>query len=368
MARKNAESKIERVMVEKIKSWKQKLGKWFWVIIVIAVLVVWRVVASSNKSVKVESAKVTAGDLVETVSTSGTVKADRYVQMTFPSGGKIVAVGVKPGQKVGKGQFIAQVDTVALNAAYQNAQNTYRSTQAAVALEHDNDKDYGGAETFAQKSTRTATEVANDNAYNNVLAAQDNLKNAVLFAPFSGIIDTVNPTSPGINVLPGAANYTIVDPTSVYFDAEVEETDLPVVAVGQKVNIKLDAYPDQTLQGEVSVVGLVAFTSSTGGNAYHIRISLPDNSAQKFRVGMQGDADIIFGTVPNSTKVISSAILSGADGNYVWVIDQNKIKKVNVTTGATSTDETEIKSGLSEGQTVVDNPAVTLKEGQKVSF
>jgi RND family efflux transporter MFP subunit len=349
-------------------NFRLKLGLWFWVIIVIVLLVVWRILASGSKSTKVEAVKVSQGDVIETVSTSGTVKADRFVQLTFPTGGKIVAVGVKAGQKVSKGQFIAQVDTISLNAAYQNSLNTYRSTQAAVDLEHDNDKNYGSAETFAQKSTRTVAEVANDNAYNNVLASRENLKNAIIFAPFSGIIDTVNPSSPGIQVLPGAANYTIVDPSSVYFDAEVEETDLPTMEVGQKVSIKLDAYPEINLQGDVSVIGIVAFTSSTGGNAYHIRILLPDNSAQKFKVGMQGDADIIFGNVPNVIKVSSSAIFSGGEKSYVWLVEQGKIKKIEVTLGATSTDETEIKSGLSEGQTVVDNPPSNLKEGQKVSF
>lgn len=350
------------------KNFKAKLGKWFWVIIVIATLTTWRVIAANNKSIKVESAKVTHGDVVETVSTSGTVKADRYVQLTFPSSGKIVSVGVTSGEKVGKGQFIAQIDTVALNAAYQNALNTYRGTQAAVDLEHDNDKNYGASETFSQKNTRTAAEVANDNAYNNVLAAQENLKNAAIFAPFSGVIDTVNPSAPGIQVMAGAANYTIVDPSSVYFDAEVEETDLPQVSVGQKVNIKLDAYSNETLQGEVSVIGLVAFTSSTGGNAYHIRITFPDNSAQKFRVGMQGDADIIFGTVPNITKVLSSSIFTEGEKSYVWVIQSGKIRKVEVIVGANSSEETQIKSGLSVDQIVVDNPASNLKEGEKVSI
>lgn len=337
-------------------------------ILVAVLIVVWRIIVSGSQSTKVESTNVSQGDIVETVSTSGTVKADRYVQLTFPAGGKIVAVGVKPGQKVTKGQFVAQVDTIALNAAYQNALNSYRSTQAAVDLEHDNDKNYGGAETFAQKSTRTTAEVANDNAYNNVLAAQDNLRNAVIFAPFNGIIDTVTPSSPGIQVLPGAANYTIVDPTSVYFDAEVEETDLPNVTEGQKVNIKLDAYPDVNLQGEVSVVGLVAFTSSTGGNAYHIRISLPDNSAQKFKVGMQGDSDIIFNTVPNVLKVSTSAVVSDNAKNYLWFVENGKAKKVEVETGASSADETEIKSGVTNGQVVIDNPAATLTDGQKVNF
>ena len=344
------------------------MGWWFWVILIILVFVAWRVIAAGSKSIKVESTKVTQGDIVETVSTSGLVKADRYVQLTFPTGGKIVAVGVKPGQKVTKGQFVAQVDTISLNAAYQNALNTYRSTKAAVDLEHDNDKNYGSAETFVQKSTRTTAEVANDTAYNNVLAAEDNLKNAAIFAPFSGVIDTVSPSSPGMQVLPGTANYTIVDPSSVYFDAEVEETDLPDVVEGQKVNIKLDAYPDSTLTGEVTVVGLVAFTSSTGGNAYHIRISLPDNSAQKFKVGMQGDSDIVFNTVSGVIKVLSSAIVSDNTKSYVWLVENGKTKKTEVSIGASSSDETEIKSGLTEGQVVIDNPAATLKDGQRVNF
>lgn len=355
-------------MIEKIKNWKQKLGKWFYLILVILLIVVWRIIGGSTKSIKVQSTVVSRGDVVQSISTSGTVKADRYVQLTFPTGGKIVAVGVKPGQKVNKGQFIAQVDAVALNAAYQNALNTYRGTQAAVDLEHDNDKNNGAAETFAQKSVRTAAEVANDNAYNGVLAAQDNLKNAVLFAPFAGVIDMVSPTSPGINVLPGAANYTIVDPTSVYFDAEVEETDLPMVSVGQKVNVKLDAYPDANLEGEVSVIGLVAFTSSTGGNAYHLRITLPDNSAQKYKVGMQGDSDIILGTVSGVVKVATSAIFSESEKNYVWIVYKGKAKKTEVELGAASDTETEIKSGVSEGQTIIDNPPSNIKDGARVQI
>lgn len=351
-----------------INSFRQKLGKWIWVILAIVLIIVWRIIATSNKVIKVQTASVTKGDLVQTVSTSGTVKADEYSALTFPSGGKVAAVYIKVGDSVKKGTWIASLDAIPLNAAYEDALNTYRATQAAVDLEHDNDKNYGSAETFSEKSTRTAAEVANDNAYNNVLAAQDNLENANLVAPFNGVIDTAIPSSPGIQVLPGVANYTIVNPASVYFDAEVEETDLPNVTVGQNVNIKLDAYPDATFSGTVSVIGLVAFTSSTGGNAYHIRISLPDNTSEKFKVGMQGDVDIIYNTVPNVTKVSTSAVFSDGNKSYLWVIEGNYIKKVEVETGASSDTETEIKSGISGGETVVDNPPSNLVDGQKVSI
>lgn len=354
-------------ILNSLNSFRLKLGKWFWAILMVILIIVWRIIAGANTSTKVQTALVTKGNIVQTVSTSGTVKADQYSQLTFPTGGLIKSVYVKAGETVKQGAWIASLDAVPLNAAYENALNTYRATQAAVDLEHDNDKNYGSAETFAQKSTRTAAEVANDNAYNNVLAAEDNLKNAKLMAPFNGVIDTANPSSPGIQVLPGAANYTIVNPSSVYFDAEVEETDLPNVAVGQIVNIKLDAYPDTTFSGTVTVIGLVAFTSSTGGNAYHIRISLPDNTTERFRVGMQGDVDIIYATDANVTKVPSSSLFTDGDKSYLWIIQNGSIKKVEVQVGASSDTETEIKSGVSEGQTVVDNPPSNLKDGQRVS-
>lgn len=353
-------------MIGKLKNFKQKLGWWFWVILVVLVLVVWKIVAGSNATTKVQTVKVNQGDLIQSVSTSGTINADQYAALTFPTGGKIQYVNVKSGQKVLVGQAIAGIDTVALNSAYQDAQNAYRATQAAVDYEHDQDKNYGSGETFLEKSTRTTAEVANDNAYNNYLAAQDNLKNANIFAPFDGIMDTVNPSSPGENVVAGTANYTIVNPDTVYFDAEVEETDLSNIAVGENVNIVLDAYPNETFVGKVVNIGLVAFTSSTGGNAYHVRISLPSNDNLKFRIGMQGDVDIIYNTVSDILKVSSSAVVSDTNQNYVWGIENGKSKKINITAGAESDTETEIKSGLIQGQEVIDNPPSTLVTGTKV--
>src|SRR4030042_240998 len=114
-----------------------------------------RVVASSNKSLEVETAKVSKGNLVLSVSTSGTVDADQYSKLTFPSGGKIASVWVKAGDKVKKGQTIAALDMVSLAAAYQQALNNRRSTQATVDDVHDQLKD-NTTESFSARATRTA--------------------------------------------------------------------------------------------------------------------------------------------------------------------------------------------------------------------
>lgn len=356
-----------RKIFNSVNNFRLKIGRWFWALVVVLALIVWRIFVASNTSVKVQVAQASVGDLVQSVATSGTVRADQYSQLTFPSGGLIKWVGVKAGDSVKKGQAIAQLDTVSLNAIYQQALNNRRSTQAAVDNIHDQVKNNDSTETFAQKATRTASEVANDNAWDALQAAADNLRNASIYAPFAGIVDTVIPSSPGIQVLPGAANYTVVNPTSVYFDAEVEETDLPNIKVGQVVNIKLDAYPDNNYQGKVQTVGMVAFTSSTGGNAYHVRITLPDNSEQKFKVGMGGDVEIIFNTIPQVLTVPSDAVINDTT-NYVWVVENGHARKIAVEIGVSNADKTEIKSGIKAGDTVITNPPATLKDGQKVSI
>lgn len=354
-------------MIEKVKNLKQKLGKWFWLIPIIVLIVIWRILIGANKSTKVQTVQVTQGNLVESVSTSGTVRADQYSQLTFPTGGKVAAVWVKAGEKVKKGAWIAQLDPISLNAIYQQALNNRRNTQAVVDNIHDQVKNNDSSETFAQKATRTTAEVANDNAWDALLAAQDNLINATIVAPFAGVIDTALPSSPGMQVLPGAANYTIVNPDTVYFDAEVEETDLPNVAVGQTVNIKLDAYPNDSYQGTVMSVGMVAFTSATGGNAYHVRISLPENTNMKFKVGMGGDSDIVYKTIEDILKVPTSAVVTDSS-NYVWEVVAGRAKKVTVEVGGENNDEMEIKSGVKEGDTVISNPPATLKDGDHVQI
>lgn len=355
---------------------KNKSGKWFWVISVILVVAVIILLSSNKKGIKVETVQVSRGDLVETISTSGTIKADQYSVLTFPTGGLISWVGVTPGQKVYKGQIIAKLDTVVLNAAYEQALNNYRSAQAAADSVLDSVKGHSTDETFVQKATRTAAEVNRDNAYNAVLAAQQNLRNATIYSPFSGIVDTVNPSSAGINAMAGSANYTVVNPATVYFDAEVEETDLPSLKVNQSVNLKLDVYPEEQFVGNLNVIGMVAFTSSTGGNAYHVRISLPKDQVAsatssanyKFRVGMKGDADIILNTVPNVLKVSSTVIINDGENSFVWTVENGRAVKKQITVGGSSDSDTEIKSGLNEGQYVIDNPSSLLKAGQKVSL
>lgn len=321
-------------------------------ILVIAIVTAGLYVRSRESDKKTQTAKATRGEIVESVSTSGKVAASQIANLTFQTGGKIAWVAVKEGDSVKRGQGIAGLDTVILNATYQQSLNNYRNLQAALENVLDQVKNHAGDETFAQKATRTSAEVARDNAYDATVAAKHALYLATITSPFIGIVVEANPPFPGINVTPGTASYIIVNPASLYFEAEVEESDLPRIKIGQDVEINLDAYKDKKFTGKITFIGLVGITSETGGNAYKVKISLSRGKEDGFSVGMRGDSDIIIGRKQDVLKIPQAAVILDGNKTYVERIIDTKKEKVEVALGAESDDEVEIISGLNENDTI----------------
>lgn len=318
-------------------------------------------------SFKVETFKVTKGKIVETISSSGKIDADQKADLTFQTGGRVSWVGVKKGDKVRKWQGIASLDTVVLNAAYQQALNTYRSLEAAAQKAEDEVKNHASDETFSQKSSRMAAQVARDNAYDTIVAAEQNLKFATIVAPFNGIITEANPAYPGVNVTPASAVYSIVNPETLFFNAEVNEIDVAKIKVGQKVKLTLDAYPGRNFESMIERIDFAPIITSTGGTAYKVKIFLPKDKDLNLRMGMNGDAEIITASTGDVLFVPSEALIETEDGNFVWVVGSDKkARKTKVETGASSVDSIEIKSGLKEGDLVIIRPPAKLKDGQKV--
>lgn len=358
-----------KAMFAKFSRLRIKLGKWFWVILAGLLVIIIRQTFFIKEQPRYASVTVVKGDILETVSTTGTVKADQYATLGFQTVGRISWVNVKKGDIVKKGQAIAGLDTVVLNSIYQQAVNNYKSYQAAAENTLDGLKNHSTDETFSQKATRTAAEVARDNAYDSMVAAAQNLKFASIYAPFNGVVVEANPSFPGANVTAtNPATYIVVNPDTTYFESEISETDLPKIKVGQTVKLRLDAYPDEEITSKIESIGFVAFTSSTGGNAYSLRIGLPINLNSKFKVGMEGDADIILETISNVLKIPTSALVNEEEKNYVWVYKDGKVVKREVVIGSSSEEETQIISGLEEGETIISEPSNKFKDGYKVKI
>ncbi|MEK7061487.1 MAG: efflux RND transporter periplasmic adaptor subunit [Patescibacteria group bacterium] len=321
-------------------------------------------------AVKVETVAVVKGDIVEAISASGEVDASEKADLIFQGSGKLAWVGVKEGDKVKKYQAIAKLDTVLLNASYQQAINSYTSYNAAAQkAEDDVIKGHSADETYAQKSTRVAAQVARDNAYDAMKAAEQSLKFATIYAPFDGVMTSVNPGYPGSNVTYTSAVYSIVNPETFYFSTEVGETEISKIKIGQKVTLYLDAYPNEKFESSVENIGISSVVTSTGGTAYKVKISLPKKDGVDFRLGMNGNAEIVANTYSNVISVTSDAVVEEDSGNWVWLVNGGgKVKKIKVVLGVASVDKNEIKEGVKEGDVVIVHPPTNLKNGTKISY
>jgi RND family efflux transporter MFP subunit len=334
-------------------------------IVAIAVVLLLVRYFSGRGTAVVESTEVSRTDITESISISGKIDAERKADLTFQTPGKLAWVGVKSGDTVRAGQAIASLETLPLSVVYQQALNTWKDRQATAEAVEDSLQDHDTDETFAQKAQRTTAQVARDNAYDAVRAAEYNLRQATLITPFAGIVTTAVPAYAGINVSPATATYAIADPTSLYFLGEITEADVAKIKQGQEVKLSLDAYPDKSLESKVGRIDFASFINSTGATAYHVKISLPKDS-DNLKLGMNGDAEILLESRKDILFVPVTAIVEEEDKAYVWKIVDGKAVKVEVKTGISSLEVIEIMEGLNEGEKIIVNPSVRLKEGQKV--
>ncbi len=179
------------------------------------------------------------------------------------------------------------------------------------------------------------------------------IKLATISTPIAGIVTDIEPAVAGVNVTPTTAHFTIANPGLMKFVADIDEADIGRMEVGQKVIIILDAYPDEELEGEITSISFAAITTSGGGTAFPVGISLPEVYEEKFKVGMNGDAEIIIAEKSEVITVPVEAIKTKDGTPYVQIIEGRAVKELEVEMGLESDTEIEIISGLSEGQLVV---------------
>jgi RND family efflux transporter MFP subunit len=340
-------------MFRRIKKLKSKLGRRFWIVIILAVLLLVFVISGGKNKNGTAVAVVKRGTVSQELILTGQIGAEKHATLSFPTSGKIAWVGVAEGQTVRKGQALVSLDTTTLNAAYQQALNNYRNYQAAAESALDSVKDHSADETYAQKATRTAAESARDSAYDAVVAAEYNLKNSTLYAPFAGVVASLPFPSPGVNVTYADPQVEVVDPASIYFEVEADQSDVVNIQEKQKVMVVLDSYRDKEFSGIVSFVG---YTPRPGeaGTIYKVKVEFVGDELKEIlpRIGMTGDARFTLSQKNDVLYVPPRFVNSDKDGRYVNLGSANH--KVRVSVGIEGEDRVEITGGVKEGDTLYD--------------
>lgn len=291
-------------------------------------------------------------DLSTNLTLAGIVDAQNKADLKFQTSGYLSWVGVKVGDRVKKWQAIASLDRRQLQKQLQKQFNLYKSSLDTFNDTQDEYKEEKDNLVLTDEMKRILNRSQNtlDNSVIDYELSELSLKYATLSTPIDGVIIKADPPVAGVNVTPATAVYTIVDPDSLFFTAEVDQEDVINLHVGQEATLTLDSFPDKPLDSKITYISFspLAATSST---TYEVRFAL--NPDANLRLGMTGDADITTSTTPEALSIPLEALQPQDGGYFVYVKDNGKNVARDIQTGTENDQYIQVISGLSPDDQVV---------------
>lgn len=154
----------------------------------------------------------------------------------------------------------------------------------------------------------------------------------------------------------GESLMTILNNNGVLATANIYEKDLDKVKTGQRVQVKVDSFPNRTLEGQISFIG-AAVEGET--RVVPVKAEL-DNSGGQLKPGMFAELEVLTDRTSSVVAVPSSAVVDANGKQIVYVQNGDAYQPVEVTLGQTSEGLTEVKRGLFEGDLIVTQRASQL--------
>lgn len=188
----------------------------------------------------------------------------------------------------------------------------------------------------------------------NLAVAQLRLDQSRLIAPIDGRLANVQ-IKAGEQAAPGAPALSLVNEAAYHLEVSVDEIDIDQVAVGQDVEITLDALPDAVLNGKITEIAPTAATSGLGVVTYLVTINIDSEDVQ-LRPGLTANASIVVDELDGALIVPNWAIRLDRETGNSFVNRQNPdgtVEEVIVVTGLRNEQFSEVISGLNAGDTVV---------------
>lgn len=176
----------------------------------------------------------------------------------------------------------------------------------------------------------------------------------------------------GTQVGVGTPIATIVDISSLGLIAEVDETDILLVSPGVQATVELDAAPGATYRATVQTIDVLPTTSTSGGIAYRVRLTLGSGTysdgrpAPTPRPGMSAVAHLSVRQARDTVTVPAAAVFSVDGHDAVWLVRGGKAVRTQVTVGVQGQDRVEISHGIGAGDQIVVRGTDQVKDGQSV--
>jgi RND family efflux transporter MFP subunit len=332
------------------------------------------------------------------LNASGYVVAQRKAAVASKVTGRLVSLSVEEGSRVKKGEVIARLEsedvTAFRNQAEANLKSSFHALDEAEAelkdarLSFEREKellskgyiakaDYDSAEARYKKAVAAVdVDRAMIRANEAALSAADvQIGYTLVRAPFDAVVltknadigDIVTPIGAAQNVQ--AAVVTIADMNSLQVEADVSESNLHQVKVGQPCEIQLDAFPDSRFRGEVH---MIVPTADRTKATVMVKVKFLDRDS---RILPEMSAKVAFLSRPVTpaeekphTAVMSAAIRERKGKRFVFLVKGDRVVETPVELGEKFGDMTEVIQGLTPGEKVAVKPLDKLKDGSRIKL
>lgn len=354
----------------------------------IAALAVW-LLSGGKKEEKItfDTAAVAPANIMNSITATGTIEPVTSVTVGTQVSGIVSKLFVDYNSVVKKGQVIAELDKTNLMSQLNTAKTQLATAQSQLNYQTANYKRY---KTLFEKGLVAADDFDNAklsytqakeqvvSAKEEVQRAQTNLGYATITSPIDGVVLSKS-VEEGQTVAASFSTpelFTIAqDLTNMQVVADVDEADIGDVKEGERVTFTVDAYPDDTFEGEVKQVRQEA-TTTNNVVTYEVVISAP-NADLKLKPGLTANVTIYTAErkgvlsvpskalrfTPQKETVGKMKIVDVANAkNKVWTIEGNSIVAHKVNIGMTDGTNTQIVSGIAEGTKVITGLNVTGDE------
>jgi RND family efflux transporter MFP subunit len=318
--------------------------------------------------------KAVRQNISEKLLYTGTIEAWQKINITPDVGGKIALINVNEGDRVTKGQVLAELDTQAMILQLEQAEAALDVTRAR----------YNDAKVNLDRMERLIKEKAvSEQQYEQVKLGYDaaaaqlaqaqaavnlakhSLDVSIMEAPFSGIVasknaevgDVINPMMGSFS--PTSGVLTLMDFSRVKIRVDVSGTDIFRIQRGQTALLRVPMLPGREFQGRVSVVNLAADPLT---KKFGVEVAV-DNPGLVLRPGTFGELTLEVQTHENAIVVPQKAII---ENKYVFIAQDGKAVKRSVTLGLQNSTMVEVTSGIAEGDSVIAEGNFGLDDGSPI--
>ncbi len=382
-------------------------------------------VKNRKKAVTVKTSKAAVGNVKEYLSTTAIIKSKNSKDYYGPQA-KVLAINVKVGDKVKKGQVLINYDSQDLNTAVEQAQinlstaqsqkqdllntvasnnqklsqinsqitdtqNQLNSANATLkqleASKSASSSDISAAQQQVQTLNSQLTSLNNsegqyqtdyteklkqaDNAISlaqvNLNSAENNLSKNVtnITSDMDGVVTAINVTV-GQTSAGAQPAITVQDVNNLEVEANVDKYSASEVKIGEPATI---TYGNETYTGAVSFIAPTAQSTTTATGA---TTTLPvdiniNNPKEDLKIGFDTDTNILVGEADNVLSIPTESIQTDKNGrDYVFIVSNNKAVEKTVSLGLQSDVTAQVLSGVSAGDQVILNPGATVSNGTLV--